>query len=197
MEGGEAGDGEDAMPAWTVRTEYVTTAFCPGRLGGRFAFTEIRSSNLVGGGLVYALRFVGSASLASPCCASALTLPAPPCRGLSLRSGVCPAVPSSGASPGLIKSSPSCLADFLALSRPPCLLRAPCGRALWFTRALAAPETGRTGRVRGAGVRSRRCSGGDAVSGVTPLRAGSLQVSCVPLGLPGTLRRPVWLELLS
>lgn len=120
-----------------------------------------------------------------------------PSGGLSLRSGVCPAVPSSGASPGLIKSSPSCLADFLALSRPPCLLRAPCGRAPWFTRALAAPETGRTGRVRGAGVRSRWCSGGDAVSGVTPLRAGSLQVSCVPLGLPGTLRRPVWLELLS
>lgn len=41
----------------------------------------------MGGGLVYALRFVGSASLASPCCASALTLPAPPCRVLL---GACP-----------------------------------------------------------------------------------------------------------
>lgn len=41
------------------------------------------------GGLVYALWFVGSARLASPRCASALTLPAPPCRVLL---GACPSV---------------------------------------------------------------------------------------------------------
>lgn len=137
----------------------------------------------MGGGWVYALRFVGSASLASRRCASALTFllrPAGSFGGLSLRSGVCPAVPASGLGRPLVSSA------FAPL---------PCG--------LPSPDVDLPARseLRADGRRAVRWScwrsGGDAVSGVTPLRAGSLQVPRVLPGLPGTLWQSVGSELLS
>lgn len=66
----------------------MTTAFCPGHLGGRFAFTEIRSSNLVGGGLVHALWSGGVRQSGPALCIR----PNTSCSALRVLLGACPSV---------------------------------------------------------------------------------------------------------